>query len=264
MSEYVRFEPHGHSKVSDGTDSPKEIAQAAVGKVEVVALSDHDTVEGLVEFLAEIDRINDQKHLLTGVAAVEASTCYGHLIVAVAQRRHSRRFIDWVRKIHHPGINPVDLIIPAAREFDAFCIFAHPAVPNSHGFKLNKIEEVLYQLPSDVTPNLALEVLNNTASAIPIYPWIQARVDSWNRQFRLATVAGSDYHTKYLIGRVFTIVPTSKLIETDIIDSIKFRTAKPAQRERTLRDHLLMLASYGSRLFPRIVSEALLKATRGD
>ena len=53
----VRIDLHAHSAVSDGTDSPAElVGQAALAGLDVVALTDHDTFDGLDEALAAADR----------------------------------------------------------------------------------------------------------------------------------------------------------------------------------------------------------------
>ncbi|MDH6123262.1 putative metal-dependent phosphoesterase TrpH [Kitasatospora sp. GP82] len=50
MSETVRIDLHAHSNASDGTDSPAELIAAAVtAGLDVVALTDHDTVAGHAE-----------------------------------------------------------------------------------------------------------------------------------------------------------------------------------------------------------------------
>jgi predicted metal-dependent phosphoesterase TrpH len=46
----VRIDLHTHSRASDGTDTPAELVRAAVDAgLDVVALTDHDTAEGLAE-----------------------------------------------------------------------------------------------------------------------------------------------------------------------------------------------------------------------
>jgi len=49
----MRIDLHTHSSVSDGTDAPASlVARAAAGGLDVVALCDHDTFDGLAEALA--------------------------------------------------------------------------------------------------------------------------------------------------------------------------------------------------------------------
>jgi predicted metal-dependent phosphoesterase TrpH len=50
----MRIDLHAHSAVSDGTDSPADlVARAVEARLDVVALTDHDTFAGLPEALAE-------------------------------------------------------------------------------------------------------------------------------------------------------------------------------------------------------------------
>jgi predicted metal-dependent phosphoesterase TrpH len=54
----MRIDLHTHSSVSDGTDTPSElIRKAAAAGLDVVALTDHDTFDGLDEAVAEGERI---------------------------------------------------------------------------------------------------------------------------------------------------------------------------------------------------------------
>ena len=62
---------HIHSFYSDGTCSPKEIISAAKALGLTIALTDHNTVAGVPEFLAEATRQG-----VTAVAGVELSTEY--------------------------------------------------------------------------------------------------------------------------------------------------------------------------------------------
>ncbi|MCW5954460.1 MAG: PHP domain-containing protein, partial [Propionibacteriaceae bacterium] len=49
----MRIDLHAHSAISDGTDAPSElVAEAARAGLDVVALTDHDTFDGVPEALA--------------------------------------------------------------------------------------------------------------------------------------------------------------------------------------------------------------------
>ena len=53
----MRIDLHTHSSVSDGTDSPADLVRKArVAQLDVVALTDHDTFDGLDEAVAEGQR----------------------------------------------------------------------------------------------------------------------------------------------------------------------------------------------------------------
>jgi predicted metal-dependent phosphoesterase TrpH len=57
----MRIDLHTHSRVSDGTDAPAElVAKAAAADLYAVALTDHDTFDGLDEAVAEGERLGVQ------------------------------------------------------------------------------------------------------------------------------------------------------------------------------------------------------------
>lgn len=57
----MRIDLHTHSNVSDGTDSPaKLVSEAAAAGLDVVALTDHDTFDGLAEAVAQGGRVGVQ------------------------------------------------------------------------------------------------------------------------------------------------------------------------------------------------------------
>lgn len=58
MTVPARIDLHTHSTVSDGTDSPRELVRAAAASgLDVVALTDHDTWDGLDEAAEEAEAI---------------------------------------------------------------------------------------------------------------------------------------------------------------------------------------------------------------
>lgn len=65
----MRIDLHAHSTASDGTDTPAELVRnAAAAGLDVVALTDHDTVGGYAEALAAVP------HGLTLVTGMELSS----------------------------------------------------------------------------------------------------------------------------------------------------------------------------------------------
>ncbi len=62
---------HTHTKHSDGSFTPIELAWEAKRKNIIIALTDHNTVSGLPEFLAEAERIG-----VTAIGGTELSTVY--------------------------------------------------------------------------------------------------------------------------------------------------------------------------------------------
>ena len=70
----VRIDPHTHSVVSDGTDTPTElVAAAAWAGLDVVGLTDHDTTAGWSEVVAA-----GVEHGVTILRGMEISTQFEH------------------------------------------------------------------------------------------------------------------------------------------------------------------------------------------
>ncbi|MDR0933039.1 MAG: PHP domain-containing protein [Victivallales bacterium] len=70
-----RIDLHTHSNASDGSDSPGEIVKKAVAaNLSAVALTDHDTVGGIPEFLDAAKAFPD----LEAIPGVEISTVFGN------------------------------------------------------------------------------------------------------------------------------------------------------------------------------------------
>lgn len=76
----MRIDLHAHSNASDGTDSPAELVRAAVAAgLDVVALTDHDTVAGWRSAADEVHRVNAAGAGLTLVPGAELSCRAGHV-----------------------------------------------------------------------------------------------------------------------------------------------------------------------------------------
>jgi predicted metal-dependent phosphoesterase TrpH len=70
----MRIDLHVHSAASDGTDSPTEVVQNAVAAgLDVIALTDHDTLAGHQEAAAAVQRLAAAGRRLTLVNGVEIS-----------------------------------------------------------------------------------------------------------------------------------------------------------------------------------------------
>ena len=70
----MRIDLHAHSAASDGTDSPAELVRnAAAAGLDVVALTDHDTVSGYPEAIAALDGADLAGSGLTLVTGAELS-----------------------------------------------------------------------------------------------------------------------------------------------------------------------------------------------
>lgn len=68
----MRIDLHSHSSASDGSFTPREVARTfAAAGIDIAALTDHDTLGGLSDFLAECESAG-----ITGLGGIEFSTVY--------------------------------------------------------------------------------------------------------------------------------------------------------------------------------------------
>jgi predicted metal-dependent phosphoesterase TrpH len=180
-----RADLHVHSCWSDGAQSPEAIVRAAAGRVDVLALTDHDEIRGALHaraFAAE--------HPGLGVDVVvgeEISTLNGHLIGL------------WLQERVPPGL-------PAARSIELIhaqggvAIAAHPFHPIRGAARGHRpIGAIAADLPLD-----AIEVVNNAGVFSRLYDaWAAVR----NLEWMLPVTAGSDAHDVWYLGSAVTRFP---------------------------------------------------------
>jgi predicted metal-dependent phosphoesterase TrpH len=171
-----------HSLWSDGAQRPEAIVKAAAGRVDVLAITDHDEVRG-----AAIAREFAREHPELGIDVVvgeEISTRNGHLIGL------------WLTEHVPPGLSALETI---ARIHDqgGLAVAAHPFHPirgNDRG--QHSVGRLIPELPLD-----AIEVVNNAGVFSKIY-------DAWaalqNLEWSLAMTAGSDAHDVWYVGSALT------------------------------------------------------------
>lgn len=90
---------HTHTLHSDGSFTPAELVSKAKEKNLIVALTDHNTVSGLADFLCEAE-----KQGITAVGGVELSTVYGgkefHLLGLFVEPRYYRQVEELCTEYH--------------------------------------------------------------------------------------------------------------------------------------------------------------------
>ena len=95
----MRCDLHIHSIYSDGSFSPKEIVAEAKRMGLTAALTDHNTVSGLSEFLEEAERQG-----VTAIPGIEISTDYRgkelHLLGFFLETRYYNRLEEVMKKYH--------------------------------------------------------------------------------------------------------------------------------------------------------------------
>jgi predicted metal-dependent phosphoesterase TrpH len=180
-----RADLHVHSSWSDGAQDPEAIVRAAAGRVDLVAITDHDEIRGAL-------RARDfaRAHPGLGVEVVvgaEISTLNGHLLglYLEAPVPPNRPAVETIARIHDQG---------------GLAVAAHPFHPYRGGARGHR---TLATLLPDVRVD-AIEVVNNAGVWSWLYnAWAAARNVEWG----FPVTAGSDAHDVWYLGSAVTRFP---------------------------------------------------------
>jgi predicted metal-dependent phosphoesterase TrpH len=180
-----RADLHVHTLWSDGAQAPEAIVQAAAGQLDVVAITDHDEVQGAV-----IAREFARAHPELGVEVVvgeEISSRSGHLIGLFLEERVP------------PGLS-AGRTIELIHAQGGLAVAAHPFHPvRGRARGQRGLPQMLPDLPLD-----AVEVVNNAGVFSCLYDaWAAMR----NLEWMLPVTAGSDAHHVWYIGSAVTRFP---------------------------------------------------------
>ena len=177
-----RADLHVHSIFSDGSQHPDDIVRAAAGRVDVVAVTDHDQIRG-----AERARAFAVDHPELGVDVVvgeEISTLNGHLIGLYISERVP------------PGLSAEETI-ELIHAQGGLAVAAHPFHPirgTARGHY--SIGRMVPDLPLD-----AIEVVNNAG----VFSWFYDAVAAMrNVEWMLPVTGGSDAHDVWYLGSAAT------------------------------------------------------------
>jgi predicted metal-dependent phosphoesterase TrpH len=172
-----RADLHVHTWCSDGRQSPEALVRAAAGRLDVLAVTDHDTIAGALSA-----RTFARARPELGVDVIvgeEISTLNGHLLALFVEERipPSLSAEHTLALIHAQG---------------GLAIAPHVFHPLRYARRGHPpIAELLGDLPVD-----ALEVVNNTG---PFATYYDARALLANDRWRLPVTGGSDAHdARYL------------------------------------------------------------------
>ena len=188
MSMLSKADLHLHTDASDGTASVRDVlSRAAEVGLGVVAITDHDTIDGALEARRLAGGF--------GVAVIvgeEVSTTEGHLLAL---------FIEEAL----PAGRPAAETIAAAHAQGGLCIAAHPydwAVPSMGAAGLHRR---CRGAGTGEWPLDAIEGLNaGVTRPVGIVNHLGQRVA---HRLGLPAVAGSDAHTLATVGRAYTLFP---------------------------------------------------------
>ena len=112
---------HTHTNHSDGSFTPAELCRAAAENNLIIALTDHNTVSGLSEFLCEADRLG-----VIAIGGSEISTVYNgkefHLIGLFIDPKHYDSIENLCREYHRlkeeSNVNLVNRLIADGYDID--------------------------------------------------------------------------------------------------------------------------------------------------
>jgi len=179
---YSRADTHMHTNLGDGMASPARVIEDATHRgLQVIAITDHDHVEGakrVVELLAQQESV---LHVITGV---EVSTRQGHLLGL------------FVRKAPK-AMRSVEASIEAIKEQGGLVIIPHPLGQLVPSLSRAKIDDLLNKgFPID-----GIETYNPS----PANASMRSTVRLANVQWGLAEMGGSDAHFWQHIGAAYTL-----------------------------------------------------------
>jgi predicted metal-dependent phosphoesterase TrpH len=182
LERYSRADTHMHTNLGDGRASPAQIITEATRKgLQVIAITDHDHVEGakrVAELLAQ------QECSLQVITGVEVSTRQGHLLGL---------FVSKAPK----ALRSVEASIEAIKAQGGLVIIPHPLGRLVPSLSRAKIDTLLNKgFPID-----GIEIYNPS----PANASMRATVSLANAEWGLAEMGGSDAHFWQHIGAAYTL-----------------------------------------------------------
>jgi predicted metal-dependent phosphoesterase TrpH len=178
---YSRADVHMHTNLGDGWASPAQVIDEALRHdLQVIAVTDHDHIEGAKRVAELLAQCNLPLELITGV---EVSTRQGHLLGLFVKRAP--------RAWRH-----VEESIETIKEQGGLVIVPHPFGRLVPSLSRHKIEELLnkgYAIDG-------IEIYNPS----PANASMRSAVIQANQTWKLAETGGSDAHFWQHIGAAYT------------------------------------------------------------
>ena len=232
---YSRADLHLHTNLGDGTASPRRVLEEAHARgLRVIAITDHDHMEGAKRVQELIDREGSDIQMIWGC---EVTTRQGHFLGLFMKRP--------VKFLTH-----VEGAIDAIKEQGGLCIVPHPMGRLVPSLSWRKIEELIARdYPID-----GIELYNPS----PANASVRQRVRELNGQWGFAATGSSDAHFWQHIGAGYTLFPGQTA--ADLRAAIQNRTTREGGAER--RPERLPLAAYVGQCFWSMVLDPPRKLTR--
>jgi predicted metal-dependent phosphoesterase TrpH len=203
---YSRADIHMHTNLGDGWASPARVIEEATRKgLGLIAITDHDHLEGAKRVEELLARQNNALQLITGV---EVSTRQGHLLGLFVKKAPK-------------AMRSVEESIEAIKEQGGLVIVPHPLgrlVPSLSRKKIDALLEKGYTIDG-------IEIYNPS----PANASMRSTVRTANQQWRFAETGGSDAHFWQHIGAAYTLFPGNT--PEDFRRAILERTARSGGQE---------------------------------
>ncbi len=198
---------HIHTNFSDGTCSPAAIIQMAVQRgLRVIAITDHDSIEGAKRTADALARLKAPIDLIMGE---EVTTTQGHFIGLFLEKR-----IKMYKSIEYT--------VSAIAEQGGVCIAPHPLGKLVPSLSRNKIEDL-------ISRGFIINGIE-TYNPSPANAAQRKQVLELNQQWGFASVGGSDAHFRKHVGAAFTLFPGTTA--QDLRAAILNRTTKSGGQEQ--------------------------------
>ncbi len=224
-----------HTSLGDGTASPQRVLSEAKRRgLKVIAITDHDHMEGAKRVQELIDREGSDIELIWGS---EVTTREGH-------------FLGLFMKRPVKFLSRVEAAIEAIKEQGGITIIPHPMGRLVPSLSRRKIDELLTRgYPID-----GIELYNPS----PANASDRRDVHTANEQWRFAGTGSSDAHFWQHIGAGYTLFPGSTA--ADLRVALEAGTTRPGGHEQ--RPERLPLTAYIGQCFWSMVIDPPRKLTR--
>jgi len=189
----LRADLHVHSNHSDGIDSVKKLLRAALEKkLNAIAITDHDTINGSLEAM---EIVEEENLPLVVIPGLEVSTCDGHLLVY------------GIYEDLEPGRSMKETALEV-RRMGGISAIAHPFQFYRHG---------IINITKAINAVDAIEVFN-AKFYIGLCNNLSLVVSN---RYGKSAIAGSDAHSSKTLGYGITIIQDANDVQS-AIQSIKF------------------------------------------
>ncbi len=185
---------HIHSRADDGLATPREIVDHVQQNtdLDVIAITDHDEIEGALEARSIVAKGQFRFQVLVGM---EVTTRQGHLLALGIERP--------IRMLQE-----MERTIALVHEQGGVCVLPHPMAWFSMGARQSLVNRLVSE-PTDSVYLDGVEVFNPSFAGHVVFKL----TERLNRtRWRLACCGGSDSHSLNTIGSAYTTFPGERTI----------------------------------------------------